>query len=89
MLPGGPLAKKQLTKLKIYYGENHPHKMQNPKEVDFLKLRKKYNPIMQEINTSSTKPKKIKLDFKIACTLLKEKKSVAKVWIKKAQVSFM
>ncbi len=41
MLPGGPLAKKQLTKLKIYYGENHPHKMQNPKEVDFLKLNKK------------------------------------------------
>ena len=25
MLPGGPLAKKQLTKLKIYDGEKHPH----------------------------------------------------------------
>ena len=31
MLPGGPLAKKQLTKLKIYNGENHPHDVQKPK----------------------------------------------------------
>ena len=29
MLPGGPLAKKQLSKLKIYIGENHPHTAQN------------------------------------------------------------
>ena len=25
MLPGGPLAKKQLSKLKIYSGSDHPH----------------------------------------------------------------
>ena len=31
MLPGGPLAKKQLTKLKIYNGEKHPHEIQKPK----------------------------------------------------------
>ena len=31
MLPGGPLAKKQLTKLKIYTGDKHPHDVQNPK----------------------------------------------------------
>ena len=31
MLPGGPLAKKQMTKLKIYKGLNHPHQNQNPK----------------------------------------------------------
>ena len=31
MLPGGPLAKKQLTKLKIYNGEKHPHEIQNLK----------------------------------------------------------
>ena len=37
MLPGGPLAKKQLTKLKIYNGENHPHEIQNPKAIDFEK----------------------------------------------------
>ena len=41
MLPGGPLAKKQLTKLKIYNGENHPHEVQNPKTIDFEKLNKR------------------------------------------------
>ena len=38
MLPGGPLAKKQLTKLKIYVGEVHPHEVQKPKLIDFEKL---------------------------------------------------
>ena len=28
MLPGGPLAKKQLTKLKMYTGDKHPHEAQ-------------------------------------------------------------
>ena len=41
MLPGGPLAKKQLTKLKIYYGTNHPHDTQKPKLINFDKLNKK------------------------------------------------
>jgi large subunit ribosomal protein L13 len=41
MLPGGPLAKKQLTKLKIYNGENHPHDIQKPKVINFEKLNKK------------------------------------------------
>ena len=41
MLPGGPLAKKQLTKLKIYSGENHPHDVQKPKVVNFENLNKK------------------------------------------------
>ena len=41
MLPGGPLAKKQLTKLKIYNGENHPHEVQKPKVINFEKLNKK------------------------------------------------
>ena len=41
MLPGGPLAKKQLTKLKIYNGEKHPHEMQKPKVIDFQKLNKR------------------------------------------------
>ncbi len=40
MLPGGPLAKKQLTKLKIYNGEKHPHDIQKPKVIDFLKMNK-------------------------------------------------
>ena len=38
MLPGGPLAKKQLTKLKIYNGDKHPHDVQKPKIIDFEKL---------------------------------------------------
>ena len=41
MLPGGPLAKKQLTKLKIYSGEKHPHEIQKPILIDFNKLNKK------------------------------------------------
>ena len=38
MLPGGPLSKKQLTKLKIYKGNEHPHLSQNPKIIDFAKM---------------------------------------------------
>ncbi len=41
MLPGGPLAKKQLSKLKIYTGSNHPHEIQKPKTLDFKSLNKK------------------------------------------------
>ena len=41
MLPGGPLAKKQLTKLKIYNGDKHPHEIQKPKIIEFEKLNKK------------------------------------------------
>ena len=40
MLPDGPLAKKQLTKLKIYNGENHPHEVQKPKIIKFENLNK-------------------------------------------------
>ena len=41
MLPGGSLAKKQLSKLKMYYGEKHPHLTQNPIELKFASLNKK------------------------------------------------
>ena len=41
MLPGGPLAKKQLTKLKVYNGNDHPHEIQKPKEVNFENLNKR------------------------------------------------
>ena len=41
MLPGGPLAKKQMSKLKIYRGDKHPHKVQNPKEISLLQMNKK------------------------------------------------
>jgi len=41
MLPRGPLAKKQLSKLKIYRGKTHPHEVQNPKIIDFAKINSK------------------------------------------------
>ena len=40
MMPGGPLAKKQLTKLKIYNGDKHPHEIQKPKIINFDKINK-------------------------------------------------
>ena len=41
MLPDGPLAKKQMTKLKIYRGDQHPHEVQKPKEISLFKMNKK------------------------------------------------
>ena len=41
MLPAGVLGRKQLTKLKIYTGSEHPHSVQNPKLIDLSKLNSK------------------------------------------------
>ena len=41
MLPGGVLGRKQLTKLKMYTGDNHPHSSQNPTVIDLTKLNNK------------------------------------------------
>ena len=41
MLPGGPLAKKQLSKLKIYIGESHPHSAQNPEIIEIKNINNK------------------------------------------------
>ncbi len=41
MLPGGVLGRQQLSKLKIYTGDTHPHSSQNPKVIDLSKLNKK------------------------------------------------
>ena len=41
MLPGGVLGKKQLTKLKIYAGNEHPHTAQNPKIIELNKHNNK------------------------------------------------
>ena len=41
MLPGGPLAKKQLTKLKMYKGKAHPHEAQNMKMINFGEINSK------------------------------------------------
>jgi len=41
MLPGGSLAKKQLTKLKMYSGDKHPHEAQGLTTIDLAKLNSK------------------------------------------------
>ena len=41
MLPRGVLGRKQLTKLKIYSGNNHPHSAQNLQVIDLDKLNSK------------------------------------------------
>ena len=41
MLPGGVLGRKQLSKLKIYSGNDHPHAAQNPKIIELAKLNNK------------------------------------------------
>jgi large subunit ribosomal protein L13 len=41
MLPGGVLGRKQLTKLKIYSGSDHPHAAQNPTVIELDKLNNK------------------------------------------------
>ena len=41
MLPSGVLGRKQLNKLKIYSGNDHPHSSQNPKIINLSKLNKK------------------------------------------------
>ncbi len=41
MLPGGVLGRKQLTKLKIYSGSEHPHSAQNPTVIELSKLNNK------------------------------------------------
>ena len=41
MLPGGPLAKKQLLKLKMYSGNAHPHESQKLTTLELSKLNLK------------------------------------------------
>ena len=41
MLPGGVLGRKQLSKLKIYSGNDHPHVSQNPKIIELNNLNQK------------------------------------------------
>ena len=41
MLPGGVLGRTQLSKLKIYSGNDHPHTAQNPKVIELSKLNNK------------------------------------------------
>ena len=94
MLPGGPLAKKQLGKLKIYSGDKHPHEVQKPKEINFSKLNTKialkYNVISKfRKNPKSNLTRKVKLDLKIANTLAGEKDQSLKYGLKKGREKYM
>jgi ribosomal protein L13 len=85
MLPGGVLGRKQLTKLKIYSGSDHPHAAQNPQVIELGKLNSKN---LVEINMENTqtasKTPKLKLDFKDSKYATgRRKTSIAKVWLKK------
>ncbi len=41
MLPDGPLAKRQLGKLRVYAGPDHPHTAQTPAEIDLKPINRK------------------------------------------------
>ena len=41
MLPGGRLSRKQLTNLRIYSGDEHPHEAQNPQLIDIKEMNNK------------------------------------------------
>ena len=41
MLPRGPLGRQQLSNLRVYKGEDHPHAAQQPQPVDIASLNRK------------------------------------------------
>jgi large subunit ribosomal protein L13 len=41
MLPGGPLAKKQMSNLRVYVGDKHPHEAQQPQRLDVAAMNPK------------------------------------------------
>ena len=41
MLPDGPLARRQLSNLKVYAGGEHPHEAQKPEALDVSALNPK------------------------------------------------
>ncbi|CAN5690253.1 50S ribosomal protein L13 [soil metagenome] len=41
MMPGGPLSRRQLSNLRIYTGEEHPHGAQNPQALDLASMNPK------------------------------------------------
>ncbi len=41
MLPGGVLKRRQLTNLRVYAGETHPHEAQEPEKLDIAAMNKK------------------------------------------------
>jgi large subunit ribosomal protein L13 len=41
MLPGGPLARQQMSNLRVYAGDTHPHAAQQPAALDVASLNSK------------------------------------------------
>ncbi|MFP3944463.1 MAG: 50S ribosomal protein L13 [Alphaproteobacteria bacterium] len=41
MMPGGPLSRKQFSKLRVYTGAEHPHEAQKPEKLDVKSLNPK------------------------------------------------
>ena len=41
MLPKTKLGRRQLTKLRVYSGPDHPHQAQNPEPLDFASMNRK------------------------------------------------
>ncbi len=41
MLPGGPLSRQQMTHLKVYAGDEHPHEAQQPEVLDLKSMNPK------------------------------------------------
>jgi len=41
MLPGGPLSRQQMSNLRVYAGENHPHEAQSPEVIDVKAMNPK------------------------------------------------
>ncbi|MEX2520450.1 MAG: 50S ribosomal protein L13 [Paracoccaceae bacterium] len=41
MMPGGPLTRKQMSNLRVYAGEAHPHEAQSPETLDVRSMNKK------------------------------------------------
>ena len=41
MISRNPMGRQQMTKLKVYAGENHPHTAQNPEVLDIASMNPK------------------------------------------------
>ncbi len=41
MLPGGPLSRRQMSNLRVYAGNAHPHEAQNPEAIDVAAMNSK------------------------------------------------
>ena len=41
MMPGGPLARQQFKKLRVYAGPEHPHQAQEPQPLDVAAMNRK------------------------------------------------